>query len=165
MTIVSSKELAQKTEVERVIDQRITQREAASKLWSKRTTNQAHSGDAIDRKEMEDGFKKAENEATGERIQRYGKQCRNISSEPIMKGFGPTLMAEKLAMQKGICLSKETVQDDDRRGYLGSKDQEEGRTTPEPTAEKEPGNWCRSQDGSKHAWLEERGQKRPYWYL
>ncbi len=82
-----------------------------------------------------------------------------------MKGFWASLMAEKLAMQKGICLSKETV----RRmmieeGIWEAKTKKEGRTTPEPTAEKSRGELVQI-DGSKHAWLEERGQKRPYWYL
>ena len=38
-----------------------------------------------------------------------GDKVREFIKRLIMKGFGPTMMAEKLEMQKGICLSKETV--------------------------------------------------------
>jgi len=38
-----------------------------------------------------------------------GDKVREFIKQPIVKGFGPTMMAEKLEMQKGICLSKETA--------------------------------------------------------
>ena len=106
---MSSKELARKTEVERVIDQRITQREAASKLGVSerqirrilRRYRQEGDGGLVSRKRGKPSNRRTDTEVR-EAVQKYIK-------EPIMKGFGPTLMAEKLAMQKGICLSKETV--------------------------------------------------------
>ncbi len=156
---MSSKELARKTEVERVIDQRITQREAASKLGVSerqirrilRRYRQEGDGGLVSRKRGKPSNRRTDTEVR-KAVQKYIK-------EPIMKGFGPTLMAEKLAMQKGICLSKETV----RRMMIEEGIWEAKTKKKEEPHLSRPRRKSRGElvqiDGSKHAWLEERGPK------
>ncbi|MHC1781979.1 MAG: helix-turn-helix domain-containing protein [Anaerolineaceae bacterium] len=106
---MSNKELARKTEVERVIDHRITQKEAANKLGVTERQfrrilqryRQEGDGGLVSRKRG-----KPSNRRTDAEIR---DTARKFIEAPIMKGFGPTLMAEKLEKKKGICLSKETL--------------------------------------------------------
>lgn len=106
---MSNKELARKTEVERVLDQRITQKEAAKKLEvSERQFRrilyryrQEGDGGLVSRKRGKPSNRKTDTETR--------EEVRKFVYDPIMKGFGPTLMAEKLGIKKGILLSKEIV--------------------------------------------------------
>ena len=79
--------------------------------------------------------------------------------DPLVRGFGPTLMAEKVEQIKGVRLSKETV----RKMMI-----ESGVWKPKVRKKVEP-HYARARrkhrgelvqiDGSEHAWLEERGPK------
>jgi transposase len=156
---MSSKELARKTEVERVLDHRITQREAASKLGvSERQIRrilqryrQEGDGGLVSRKRGKPSNRRTDTEVR-EAVRRFIK-------DPIMKGFGPTLMAEKLAMQQGICLSKETVR---RMMIEAGVWKVKSKKIEEPHLSR-PRRKSRGElvqiDGSEHAWLEERGPK------
>jgi transposase len=156
---MSSKELARKTEVERVLDQRITQKKAASKLGVTERQfrrilqrfRQEGDGGLVSRKRG-----KPSNRRTDIEIR---DKVREFIEEPIMEGFGPTLMAEKLEIQKGICLSKETV----RRMMIEAGVWEAKTKKTEEHHFSRPRRKSRGElvqiDGSKHAWLEERGSK------
>ena len=156
---MSNKELARKTEVERVLDHRITQKEAANKLGVTERQfrrilqryRQEGDGGLVSRKRG-----KPSNRRTDAEIR---ETVRKFIEAPIMKGFGPTLMAEKLEIKKGICLSKETL----RRMMI------EADVWKAKTKKIEEPHFCRPRrksrgelvqiDGSDHAWLEERGPK------
>lgn len=156
---MSNKELARKTEVERVLDHRITQKEAANRLGVTERQfrrilqryRQEGDGGLVSRKRG-----KPSNRRTDDEIRETVKE---FIEAPIMKGFGPTLMAEKLEMKKGICLSKETL----RRMMI------EADVWKAKTKKKEEPHFSRPRrkgrgelvqiDGSDHAWLEERGPK------
>ena len=106
---MTSKELARKTEVERALDHRITQKEAAAKLGISerqfrrilRRYRQEGDGGLVSRKRRKPSNRKTDPETQD--------IVREFVCEPIMQGFGPTLMAEKLETLKGIRMSKETV--------------------------------------------------------
>ena len=156
---MSNKELARKTEVERVLDQRITQKEAARKLdMSERQFRRIlrryrtdGDGGLVSRKRG-----KPSNRKTDVKIR---EAARQFVCDPIVEGFGPTLMAEKLEIKTGICLSKETVR------WLMIESgvwQAKSKKKVEPHYSR-PRRKSRGElvqiDGSEHAWLEERGPK------
>ena len=156
---MSNKELARKTEVERVIDHRITQKAAANKLgvterqFRRILQRYREEGDSglVSRKRGKPSNRRTDAE-TREEVYKF-------ITNPKKKGFGPTFMAEKLEIQKGIRLSKETV----RRMMTTA-----GVWNAE-TKKKEEHHFSRPRrksrgelvqiDGSEHAWLEERGPK------
>ena len=156
---MSNKELARKTEVERVIDHRITQKAAANKLgvterqFRRILQRYREEGDSglVSRKRGKPSNRRTDAE-TREEVYKF-------ITNPKKKGFGPTFMAEKLEIQKGIRLSKETV----RRMMTTA-----GVWNAE-TKKKEEHHFSRPRrksrgelvqiDGSDHAWLEERGPK------
>jgi transposase len=156
---MSSKELARKTAVERVLDRRITQKQAASNLGiSERqfrrilqSYRQEGNGGLVSKKRGKPSNRRTEMEVR--------ERVRDFIREPIMKGFGPTLMAEKLGKQKGICLSKETV----RRmmieaGVWEAKTKKKSEIHPARPRRMSRGELVQI-DGSEHAWLEERGPR------
>jgi transposase len=156
---MSNKELARKTEVERVLDQRNTQREASKKLGMSerqfrrilRRYRQEGDGGLVSRKRG-----KPSNRKTDAKIREV---VRKFVCEPIMAGFGPTLMTEKLEAMSGIRLSKETI----RRlmiesGIWQAKVKKEVEPHYSRPRRKSRGELVQI-DGSEHAWLEERGPK------
>lgn len=154
---MSSKELTRKTEVERVLDQRMTQKEAARRLrvserhFRRILRRYRHEGNAglVSRKRG-----KPSNRKTNEEIREL---VRDFVCDPIMEGFGPTLMAEKLELIKGIRLSKETV----RRLMIESGVWEAKSKKKQKAHYRRPRRKSRGElvqiDRSDHAWLEERG--------
>ncbi len=155
---MSNKELARKTEVERVLDQRITQKEAAKKL----EVSERQFRSILYRYRQEgDGGLVPGNVGSKQPKDRHRdrEEVRKFVCDPIMKGFGPTLMAEKLGIKKGILLSKETVRQlmiESDVWKVKSKKKEEPHYS-------RPRRKCRGElvqiDGSEHAWLEDRGPK------
>ena len=156
---MTSKELARKTEVERALDHRITQKEAAAKLGISerqfrrilRRYRQEGDGGLVSRKRRKPSNRKTDPETQD--------IVREFVCEPIMQGFGPTLMAEKLETLKGIRMSKETV----RRlmidsGVWEAKSKKKIEPHYSRPRRKRRGELVQI-DGSKHAWLEERGPK------
>jgi len=76
-----------------------------------------------------------------------------------MAGFGPTLMAEKLKLIRGICLSKETLRClMIESGVWRAKVKKEQKPHYSRPRRMSRGELVQI-DGSKHAWLEERGPK------
>ncbi len=156
---MSSKELGRKAEVERVIDRRITQKEAARRLGvSERQIRRIlqryraeGDGGLVSRKRGKPGNRRTEIAIRD--------QVRDFVRGPIMAGFGPTLMAEKLKLQQGIGLSKETV-----RRLMMEAGVWEAKTKKKVQPHfSRPRRMSRGElvqiDGSEHAWLEERGPK------
>jgi transposase len=141
------------------MDQRITQKEAAKRLGISerqfkrilRRYRQEGDGGVVSRKRGKPSNRKTKAEIL--------KVVREFVNDPIMQGFGPTLMAEKLEIKKGIHLSKETV----RRLMI------ESGVWKSKTKKKEEPHYSRPRrkhrgelvqiDGSNHAWLEDRGPK------
>jgi transposase len=87
------------------------------------------------------------------------QQVTDFICDPLYKGFGPTLMAEKLAERAGIVVSKETV-----RQVMIAEGKHEPRR--KKSSEIHPLRERRARrgelvqiDGSYHAWLEDRGAK------
>lgn len=156
---MSKKELARKTEVERVVDQRLTQREAANKLGvSERQFRrilqryrQEGDGGLVSRKRGKPSNRRTNSETRDE--------VRKFITNPIMKGFGPTLMSEKLEQKKAIKLSKETI----RRMMVEDKVWKSKTKKKKKLHLSRPRRKSRGElvqiDGSEHAWLEERGPK------
>ena len=106
---MNSKELAQKAEIERALDKRITQKEAALRLeiserqvrrWIQSYRREGVSGIVSKRRGRPSNRKT--DQVQKEAVLRFIK-------DEQMKGFGPTFMAEKLEQLKGIKLSKETM--------------------------------------------------------
>jgi len=156
---MSSKELARKTEVERAIDHRITQREAAHKLGISerqfrrilKRYRQEGDGGLVSSKRGKPSNRRTDIEIVD--------KVRDFIKQPIMEGFGPTMMAEKLESKKGICLSKETVRRMMiRAGVWEAKTKKKSETHPARPRRMSRGELVQI-DGSKHAWLEERGPK------
>lgn len=156
---MSKDELNRKTEVERVLDQRSTQKEAAKRLGISerqfkrilRRYRQEGDGGLVSRKRG-----KPSNRKTNTEIRAV---ARGFMNDPIMKGFGPTFMAEKLELKTGIRLSKETV----RRLMIESGVWEAKTIKKEEPHYSRPRRKHRGElvqiDGSDHDWLEERGPK------
>jgi transposase len=156
---MSNKELARKTEVERVLDQRITQKEAAKKLGMSerqfrrilRRYRAEGDGGLVSRKRGEPSNRKTD--------AKIREVVRKFVSDPIMEGFGPTLMAEKLEIKAGIRLSKETVRWlMIESGVWQAKIKKEVEPHYSRPRRKSRGELVQI-DGSDHAWLEERGPK------
>ena len=156
---MSKKELARKTEVERVLDHRITQKEAARKLGIterqfRRILNryrQEGVGGLVSRKRGRPSNRKTDAEVR--------EEVRKFITDPQRKDFGPTFMAEKLEQKEGIKLSKETVRrmmiEDEVWKAKTKKEEEVHKSRPR---RKSRGELVQI-DGSEHVWLEERGEK------
>jgi len=156
---MSKEELTRKTEVERALDQRITQKEAAKRIGVSerqfrrimRRYKQEGDGGLVSRKRGKASNRKTKAELLDE--------VREFVNEPIMQGFKPTMMSEKLEMIKGIRLSKETV----RRLMIDSGVWKAKTKRKEEPHYSRPRRKSRGElvqvDGSEHAWLEDRGPK------
>ena len=156
---MSNKELTRKTEIERVLDQRITQKEAAKRLGISerqfkrilRRYRQEGAGGIVSRKRGKPSNRKTKAE--------LWEAVREFVTDPLMKGFGPTLMAEKLEIRKGIRLSKETVrQIMMESGIWDAKTKKTKEPHPSRPRRNHRGELVQI-DGSHHAWLEDRGPK------
>lgn len=156
---MTEEELTRKSEIERVLERRSTQAEAASKLGLsqrqfrrilKRFRKDGVSG-LISKKRGAPSNRKTDETVMAE--------VRKFICDPLMSDFGPSLMAEKLEAAKGIRLSKETL-----RKVMKA----EGIWKAKSKKKKEP-HYARPRrihrgelvqiDGSIHPWLEERADK------
>ncbi len=83
----------------------------------------------------------------------------NFINDPLLKGFGPTLMAEKIEQMKGIRLSKETLRKMMiEAGVWKAKVKKKAEPHYARPRRKHRGELVQI-DGSEHAWLEDRGPK------
>ena len=156
---MTNKELTRKTEVERVLDHRTTQKEAANKLgvterqFRRILQRYRQEGDSglVSRKRGKPSNRRTDAEIRDE--------VYKFITDPKMKGFGPTFMSEKLDQKKGIKISKETV----RRmmiegGVWKAKTRKKADLHLSRPRRKSRGELVQI-DGSEHSWLEERGPK------
>ena len=156
---MSNEELHRKSEIEGVLEKRKSQKEASLKLGISerqfRRILQRY------RKEGVAGIVSKKRGVPSNR--RMSQDTREVVeafiNDPLMMGFGPTLLAEKLEERKGIRLSKETL----RKLMIAS------RVWKAKVKKKTVAHYARPRrehrgelvqiDGSEHAWLEERGPK------
>lgn len=156
---MNAKELACKAEIERVEEKRTSQKDASARLgiserqFRRKLRRYRLEGvvGLVSRKRGVPSNRKTE-EAIREIVE-------DFINDPLVKGFGPTLMAEKLEEIKAIRLSKETV----RKMMI-----EAGVWKAKVKKKAEP-HYARPRrmhwgelvqiDGSEHAWLEDRGPK------
>lgn len=163
---MSAEELYRKTIVDRVLDGRKTQKEGAKALkvterhFRRILKRYRQEGDAglVSRKRGGSSNRKTDEETMN--------KIRKFICDPMVKGFGPTFMAEKLEKKVGIRISKETV----RKEMIGCGVWEAKSKKKEKIHPTRPRRACRGElvqiDGSEHAWLEEsEGQRQRCWYL
>lgn len=156
---MSDKELERKSQIERALDKRITQKEAAEKL-------------GISERQMRRLIQRYKKEGAGGLVSKkrgvpsnrkisaeVEKQALAFMTSALLRDFGPTLMTEKLEQMERVRLSKETV----RRLMITVGIHQPKTRKPVKVhcmRERRP---CRGElvqiDGSKHAWLEDRAEK------
>jgi len=156
---MSNEELLRKSVLEGVLERRESQKEAAARLGIcerqfrrilRRYRVEGVAG-LVSRKRGVPSNRKME-AAIREVVE-------DFINDPLLRGFGPTLMAEKIEQMKDIRLSKETL----RKMMI-----EAGVWKPKVRKKVEP-HYARPRrkhrgelvqiDGSEHAWLEDRGPK------
>jgi transposase len=156
---MNAKELACKAEIERLEEKRTSQKEAAARLgvserqFRRKLQRYRLEGVAglVSRKRGVPSNRK-----TGVAIREI---VEDFINDPLVNGFGPTLMAEKIEQMKGIRLRKET----ERKiiieaGVWKSKVKKQV----EPHYARPRKKYCGELvqiDGSEHAWLEDRRPK------
>jgi len=152
-------ELHRKTIVEKAIDKRITQKEGAGQLG----ISERHFRRLLYkyRKRGDEGL------VSGHRGKPSNNQMKEAKREkitkfiqdPIYEGFGPTLLNEKLELNKGISISKESMRQIMIEEQMHSPKIKKEKTT-HPSRERRGRRGELVQiDGSYHAWLEDRGPK------
>lgn len=156
---MSAKELERKSQIEKAVDKRVTQKEAAEKLGiSERQMRR------LIRQFKKDGAAGIVSKKRGVPSNRkipegVEKQAMVFITKPMLRDFGPTLMTEKLEQMERICLSKETV----RRLMIEVGIHQAKTRKPVKIHYMRERRTCRGElvqiDGSKHAWLEDRAQK------
>lgn len=156
---MSDEELERKSQIERALEKRITQKEGAKKL-------------GISERQMRRLTQRFKNEGAGGLVSRKRGQPSNrripeevekkaiaFITRPMLRDFGPTLMTEKLEQMERICLSKERV----RRMMIEVGIHQAKSRKPVKTHCLRERRACRGElvqiDGSKHAWLEDRAEK------
>lgn len=155
----NEKEIARKTELDRVLEERVTQKEAALRLnLSERQVRRLiHNY----RQEGVSGIVSKRRGTPSNRRLDESKRGEVVTfiKDDHTQGFGPIFMAEKLEEIKEIKLSKESV-----RKYMIEAGVWKARTrkkaVPHYVSERRRQRGELVQiDGSYHAWLEERGLK------
>jgi len=156
---MNAKEIARKAELDRVLEERITEKEASLRLnLSERQVRRLIS------KYRQEGVSGLVSKKRGRPSNR---RLDGSKKEEVMdfikadqtQGFGPTFMAEKLEAMKGIKLSKETI-----RNYMIEAGEWKARSrknaVPHYARERRHQRGELVQiDGSYHAWLEDWGEK------
>ena len=156
---MNAKELACKAEIERVEEKRTSQKDAAARLgiserqFRRKLRRYRLEGvvGLVSRKRGVPSNRKME-AAIREIVE-------DFINDPLVKGFGPTLMAEKIEQMKGIRLSKETLRKMMiEAGVWKSKVKKKAEPHYARPRRKHRGELVQI-DGSEHAWLEDRGPK------
>ena len=156
---MNAKELACKAEIERVEEKRTSQKEAAARLGiSERQFRRILRRYRLEGVEGLVSRKRGlpSNRKTEEAIREI---VEGFINDPLVRGFGPTLMAEKIEQMKDIRLSKETVRKMMiEAGVWKSKVKKKIEPHYARPRRKHRGELVQI-DGSEHAWLEDRGPK------
>lgn len=152
-------ELKRKTFLDKAIDRRITQKAASETLGiSERQVRR------LLRRYRKDGNEGLVSLQRGKPSNRRLKeevveQIREFINQPIMVGFKPTLMREKLEEAIGIRVSKETLRKLMISEKLHVAEAKKPKAIHPPRERRERRGELVQIDGSYHAWLEERGSK------
>lgn len=156
---MNAKEIARKTELDRAQEGRITQKETSLRLsLSERQVRRLMQ--AYQREGVSAFVSKKRGRPSNCRLDKSKREAvLTFIKEDQTRGVGPTFMAEKLEVMKGIKLSKETI-----RKYMIEAGVWKARTrkkvVPHYARERRHQRGELVQiDGSYHAWLEERGPK------
>lgn len=156
---MSDEELERKSQIEKALDKRITQKEASKKL-------------GISERQMRRLIQRFKKEGAGGLVSKkrglpsnrrvaeeVEKKAIAFMTRPMLRDFGPTLMTEKLEQMERIRLSKETV----RRIMIEVGIHQAKTKKPVKVHLLRERRACRGElvqiDGSKHAWLEDRAEK------
>ena len=156
---MSEEELNRKTYLDKAIDRRITQKAAAEILGiSERQVRR------LIRRYRQDGNEGLVSLQRGKPSNRRLKeevveQIRQFVHQPIMVGFKPTFMQEKLVEVTGIQVSKETLRRLMISENLHVAKAKKPKATHPPRERRQRRGELVQIDGSYHAWLEERGPK------
>lgn len=155
---MTQEELNRKTMVERALDKRITQKEAAKKL----NISERHIRRIIARYRQrgDPGLVSGHRGKPGNRKLAGDKREQIVEyiKDPLHGGFGPTFMMEKLEEYKGIKISKETMRQIMIEEGIHEAKVRKKKIHP-PRERKERVGDIVQIDGSYHAWLEDRGPK------
>jgi len=156
---MNNKELLRKSAIEGVLERRVSQKEVAARLGIserqfrrilQRYRLEGVTG-LVSRKRGVPSNRKME-AAIREIVD-------NFINDPLVKGFGPTLMAEKVEQMKAIRLSKETLRKMMiEAGVWKSKVKKKVEPHYARPRRKHRGELVQI-DGSEHAWLEDRAPK------
>ena len=156
---MTEEELTRSKVIQVAEEKRITQKEGADRL----KISERHFRRLLSRYRMEGdiGLISGHRSKPSNNSMAESKRKRIVAfiCDPLFKGFGPTLMAEKLAERAGVTVSKESVRQLMIEEGL-HKPKRKKRTRPHPLRPPRPRRGELVQiDGSYHAWLEERGPK------
>lgn len=155
---MTQEELHRKTIVERAIDKRVTQKEAAETL----KISERHFRRIIARyrQQGDQGLVSGHRGKPGNRkLPIETRECINkFIQDPIFKDFGPTLLTEKLEQFQGIVISKETMRQIMIEEDIHEPKIKKIKTHPLRDRKDRVGDMVQI-DGSYHAWLEDRAPK------
>lgn len=152
-------ELKRKTILDKAIDRRLTQKAASEALGiSERQVRR------LLKRYREDGNEGLVSQQRGKPSNRRLKediveQIKQFINQPIMLGFKPTLMQEKLEEVTGIRVSKETLRKLMITEEVHVAKVKKPKSVHPPRERRERRGELVQIDGSYHAWLEERGPK------
>jgi len=156
---MNNKELLRKSAIEGVLERRVSQKEVAARLGiSERQLRRI-----LQRYRLE-GVTGLVSRKRGVPSNRKMEAAireivDNFINDPLVKGFGPTLMAEKVEQMKAIRLSKETLRKMMiEAGVWKSKVKKKVEPHYARPRRKHRGELVQI-DGSEHAWLEDRAPK------
>ena len=152
-------ELKRKTWIDKAIDKRITQKAVADSLGiSERQVRRLISRY---RERGDIGLVSGSRGKPGNRRlkEEVAEKIKQFISQPIMTGFKPTLMREKLEEIIGIRVSKETLRKLMISENLHVAKAKRTKSVHPPRERRDRRGALVQIDGSYHAWLEERGPK------
>ena len=156
---MSEKELQRKTWIDKAIDKRISQKAVADKLGI--SERQARRRISRYRERGDIGLVSGSRGRPGNRRLNadVAEKVRQFICDPLLTGFGPTLLRDKLFEMEGIALCKETLRKMLIAEGLHVAKVKKPKAMHPPRGRRERRGELVQIDGSYHAWLEERGPK------
>ena len=156
---MSNEELLRKSAIEGVLEKRETQKEAAAR----RGISERQFRRIVRRYRLEGVaglVSRKRGVPSNRKLEAAIREIvENFINDPLLKGFGPSLMAEKVEQMKGIRLSKETLRKMMiEAGVWKSKVKKKVEPHYARPKRKHRGELVQI-DGSEHAWLEDRAPK------
>jgi predicted DNA-binding protein (UPF0251 family) len=156
---MTEKEIERIKVIQMAQEKRITQKEGSRRLGiSERHFRRVLKG--FQKKGNEGVISKRRGQPSNNRMAEDKRhQIVEFIQRPIFKGFGPTLLNEKLEEYENILISKETLRQIMIEEKI-HKPKTKKKSIPHPLREARPRRGELVQiDGSYHAWLEDRGPK------